>query len=262
MHIGLGLVVFCCNCVLGSSVLDIIIPSCRGDLPSPRRVQRRRSITKVELLCSFVLSVLVSTVAPIIYAVEELTQFGLLVVCCVLVGMVCGCGVLWAMGMHLLENRCRATTPSPPTTWIRPASAPPQDRNNDNNNYMETVDGIGTNDIELGASQSDEQLSNTNYDHLLLKRKVRLSSNPPPTIPNESDIFLTRKDTSSSCRTMDEEYSCGICLSAFLDGEDVAWTRNPACPHAIHLHCIYHWCETAARATCPMCRRTMAFEST
>lgn len=266
LHIILGLVVFCFNCVLGSSVITVIIPACRGDLQIPGRVNGRRT-TKAEVMGSLAGCVLLFTVLPVVYAVMELTQFGL-VLCCLVLVVACGGGFSWAAVMQLLEDRHTAPQ-SPPPTWIRPVSAPPQDTNHNNNyrtstngNNLETAIGMDTNDIELGASQSDEHLAKTIHDHLLVKCKARLLLNPPPTIPNESDIFLIHSDNSSSRRTVDEEYTCSICLSSFKDGEEVAWTRNSTCPHAFHVHCISEWCETAgAGTTCPICRRTMASES-
>jgi hypothetical protein len=46
--------------------------------------------------------------------------------------------------------------------------------------------------------------------------------------------------------------TCAICLSDYVEGDTVCWSKHISCRHVFHQHCLLPWLE--AHDTCPNCR--------
>merc|ERR1712150_286981 len=56
-----------------------------------------------------------------------------------------------------------------------------------------------------------------------------------------------------------EENTCSICLSEFVDGEEIMHTKEEkSCNHRFHKSCLLEWLD--AHSLCPMCRFEMVTE--
>jgi len=80
-----------------------------------------------------------------------------------------------------------------------------------------------------------------------LSHDLRLSEQPP--VITRVGIQATR----SGYEHRDGAADCAVCLGEVENGEAVR--RLPACKHAFHTECIDMWLR--ARATCPVCRRSV-----
>ncbi|MQL67847.1 hypothetical protein Taro_000104 [Colocasia esculenta] len=65
--------------------------------------------------------------------------------------------------------------------------------------------------------------------------------------------YKYRKEDAPEKESSSESLQCSICLSAFLEGEDVR--RLPQCRHLFHAACIDMWLHS--HANCPMCRASV-----
>ena len=56
-----------------------------------------------------------------------------------------------------------------------------------------------------------------------------------------------------------EENTCSICLSEFIDGEEIMHAKEEkSCNHRFHKSCLLEWLD--AHSSCPMCRFEMLTE--
>lgn len=51
---------------------------------------------------------------------------------------------------------------------------------------------------------------------------------------------------------------CPVCLAPFENGDKIASSSNPECPHIFHHDCVYKW--LLKKKECPMCRSTFLKE--
>ncbi|KAK1297968.1 RING-H2 finger protein ATL51 [Acorus calamus] len=60
-----------------------------------------------------------------------------------------------------------------------------------------------------------------------------------------------------STRTHESDSECSVCLSVFVDGEDVR--QLPECKHSFHAPCIDMWLYS--HSNCPLCRASITTTS-
>ncbi len=64
----------------------------------------------------------------------------------------------------------------------------------------------------------------------------------------ESEICKSMADDGKLHRFM----TCAICLSDYVEGDTVCWSKNSSCRHVFHQHCLLPW--LVSHDTCPSCR--------
>jgi hypothetical protein len=105
---------------------------------------------------------------------------------------------------------------------------------------VELTDAAEKDDIEKGAANEEE------------------------TVP-QPDVSVDRRRSNAMARSLsvklsnkDDTTKCFLCLMTYEKGDEVAFSKNEACPHGFHKECIVDW--LLKRPVCPICRED--FEKT
>lgn len=64
------------------------------------------------------------------------------------------------------------------------------------------------------------------------------------------------KEYGTKCQGTTPDFDCAICLDAYKDGQEIAWSRNETCPHFFHAECLTSWLRQSS--VCPLCRNTIS----
>jgi len=64
--------------------------------------------------------------------------------------------------------------------------------------------------------------------------------------PGESNLSESKHETNDTC---------AICLSNYVQGQQVVWSSNQECVHVFHHGCVVQWIKKRASADCVCCRR-------
>ena len=111
---------------------------------------------------------------------------------------------------------------------------PTEDVSNDDNNEIDN------------ESKANKETSNFKND-IFIKENIRREGS------SHKSMLLNQKPSSFY-----SPKSCPICLETYNVGDDIAWSKNEACPHAFHLDCIKGWLMTG-NDDCPLCRQDYLF---
>lgn len=120
--------------------------------------------------------------------------------------------------------------------------------------------GIGTTSSKR-MMLTDEELLSEQEDRAVMQ--VSLS---PASVPNrriqrlKSNLVISDNDEDIDATVMDstqQPWLCAICLIPYKVGDEICWTRNPACIHVFHHVCIQQWLRQ--HHDCPVCRAAYIF---
>jgi hypothetical protein len=67
-------------------------------------------------------------------------------------------------------------------------------------------------------------------------------------MPEESEMYTSMADE----RKLHCFMTCAVCLSDYVEGDTVCWSKNSSCRHVFHQHCLLPW--LVSHDTCPSCR--------
>ncbi len=77
-------------------------------------------------------------------------------------------------------------------------------------------------------------------------------SSASSTSDEEMGVQMETSDMDSGTNSTDTENLCSVCLEPFLEGEEVAWSRQLTCNHCFHSSCLITW--LMKHEDCPVCR--------
>ncbi|KAK1311935.1 RING-H2 finger protein ATL51 [Acorus calamus] len=89
-----------------------------------------------------------------------------------------------------------------------------------------------------------------------LRRRFSRSSHIE-TATGDHGLPVSKYHKEESARSHESDSECSVCLSVFVDGEDVR--QLPECKHSFHAPCIDMWLYS--HSNCPLCRASISTPS-
>jgi hypothetical protein len=103
-------------------------------------------------------------------------------------------------------------------------------------------------DVEKGDITNTEEQLNNNEDE---EPAAAVKSSSPPSVDRRRSNSMARS-LSMKLTKKDDTSKCYLCLMAYTQGEEVAFSKNNKCKHQFHKDCIVEW--LMKRTACPCCR--------
>ena len=98
-------------------------------------------------------------------------------------------------------------------------------------------------DVEKGdITATEEQLNNEDEEPVAAVASPSIDRRRSNSMARSLSMKLTKKD----------DTKCYLCLMAYTQGEEVAFSKNNKCKHQFHKDCIVEW--LMKRTACPCCR--------
>ena len=121
----------------------------------------------------------------------------------------------------------------------------------------EPIKSLDTNSATVDATTSSvsngEDEANVSADTV---KETECKSETPAEASSKTQIYLQDREYD-----LDGEATadcCVICLTAYEEGDEIAWSQNPKCTHLFHRECIMEW--LLKRDDCPICRHNFFFD--
>lgn len=125
---------------------------------------------------------------------------------------------------------------------------------------LDYVCGVGRGRTRNKKMIADHELLSEQEDRAVMPRRPSSASVPDRRIQRLKSDLVISDDAEDSEVMMDSTrhpWMCAICLIPYKVGDEICWTRNPACIHVFHHVCIGQWLQT--HHDCPVCRASYIF---
>ena len=118
---------------------------------------------------------------------------------------------------------------------------------NNNTTAVKFVDAdASTPDVEKGDITTEEQLNNEEDE------EPAAADTSSPSVDRRRSNSMARSLSMKLTKKDDHTSKCYLCLMAYTQGEEVAFSKNNKCKHQFHKDCIVEW--LMKRTACPCCR--------